>query len=112
VIVRCRICQELILSPEVGDAAANGVAFYGLSMRCAAHAMECHTDRFHGVSHALATQLMASLSLELFESQSPDLAQSAAALRTGTINAIANVKYSELTGKLEVETAPESQITL
>jgi len=100
VIVRCRVCKELIL-PPAGIIGGDSPAFLGLVSTCTRHSVERHPELFAQIS-AVAGQVVASLTLELFETQQAELAQCSAGLRRLAVNAVHQARYSELKGIFEL----------
>lgn len=75
---------------------------------CTRHAAEKHQPQFGQIS-ALAGQVIASLTLDLFESQQAEVAAAAANLRLVASEAVKHSRYSEVKGAFEMPPVTESE---
>jgi hypothetical protein len=102
VIVRCRVCQELILpSARAATVGRTEEAFLPLMAECTQHAAETHPEIFKSIS-VFAGTVVASLALELFESQDPEVGKLAAAMRTDAVATLRDLHFSEVKRGFEV----------
>lgn len=92
--------------------AASDQEFLALLAECTRHAAEKHQPQFVQVS-AVAGQVIASLTLELFETQQQEVAAAAINLRLVTCQAVERSRYSEIKGTFEMDpvTGDETEYT-
>jgi len=101
-IFRCQICKELILPPPaVAIVGSDNSPFLNLLASCTRHAAEKHQELFAKIS-AIAGQVIASLALELFEAQDPELKKFAGELRSITVTAVNQTGFSAVSGTFEL----------
>lgn len=110
-IVRCRVCKQLIVpAPAVAIFEVGGQqpTFKNLLADCTRHSAEAHPELFRQIT-AVAGQVIASLALELFESRESEVSQYAAELRSLAVTAVNQTAYSEVNGTFELR-EPEQTI--